>query len=106
MTASTWKRGNGGKQHAAPLFSWLVDGRNPAKPVVVYHSIWMFPKIRGKTPKMDGMENPIKIDDLGVPLILETPIYSVLYGFVFSLSQVFGRDFFLSASWKSSSLTA
>ena len=31
---------------------------------------------RGKTPEMDGvyfMENPIKMDDLGVPLFLETP---------------------------------
>ena len=34
------------------------------------------PKIGGKPPKMDGekMENPIKMDDLGVPLFLETPI--------------------------------
>ena len=33
-------------------------------------------KNRGKTPKMDGekRENPIRIDDLGVPLFLETPI--------------------------------
>jgi len=31
----------------------------------------------GKTPKMDGENNgliPIKLDDLGVPLFLETPI--------------------------------
>ena len=27
------------------------------------------------------MENPIKIDDLGVPLFLETPIWYVTYGF-------------------------
>ena len=28
-------------------------------------------------PKMDGfiVENPIKMDDLGVPLFLETPMY-------------------------------
>ena len=33
-------------------------------------------KNRGKTPKMDGlMENPIKLDDLGIPLFLETLIY-------------------------------
>ena len=36
-------------------------------------------KNSGKTPKMDGEnngkpENPIKMDDLGVPLCLETPI--------------------------------
>ena len=33
-------------------------------------------KNRGKTPKMDGENNekPIKMDDLGVPLFLETPI--------------------------------
>ena len=32
-------------------------------------------KNRGKTPKwmVKIMENPIKIDDLGVPLFLETP---------------------------------
>ena len=32
---------------------------------------------RGKTPKMDGENDgnfPIKMDDLGVPLFLETPI--------------------------------
>ena len=34
-------------------------------------------KDRGKNPKMDGenRENPIKMDDLGVPLFLETPTY-------------------------------
>ena len=37
------------------------------------------PKIGGVSPKMDGenngkhMENPIKMDDLGVPLFLEIP---------------------------------
>ena len=38
---------------------------------------WMFPKIGVCTPKLmfyNGKpENPIKIDDLGVPLFLETP---------------------------------
>ena len=35
------------------------------------------PKIGGKPPKwmVKIMENPIKMDDLGVPLFLETPIY-------------------------------
>ena len=39
-------------------------------------TIWMFPKNRG-IPKwmVKKMENPIKMDDLGVPLFLETPIW-------------------------------
>ena len=39
--------------------------------------IWMFPKIGGKPTKMDGENNgkPYEqMDDLGVPLFLETPI--------------------------------
>ena len=41
--------------------------------------VWMFPKIRGKLPKwmVKTMENPIKMDDLGVPLFLETPVYQL-----------------------------
>ena len=31
---------------------------------------------RGKTPKWMVRENPIRIDDLGVPLFLETPIWT------------------------------
>ena len=41
--------------------------------------IWMFPKIGGY-PKMDGENNGkpyFLMDDLGVPLFLETPIYGV-----------------------------
>ena len=46
----------------------------------------MFPKIRGKThenpPKwmVKIMENPMKIDDLGVPLFLETPKWMNIWG--------------------------
>ena len=42
-----------------------------------YWSIWMFPKIGVFTPQNGWfiMENPIKMDDLGVPLFLETPIF-------------------------------
>ena len=43
---------------------------------VEFVEIWMFPKIGVGTPKcmVKIMEHPIKIDDLGVPLFLETPI--------------------------------
>ena len=39
--------------------------------------IWVFPKIGGKPPKwrVKIMENPIKMDDLGVPPFKETPIW-------------------------------
>ena len=42
--------------------------------------IWMFPKIGGKKPKMDGENNGkpyVQMDDLGgFPIFLETPIWS------------------------------
>ncbi len=51
------------------------------------------------------MENPIKMDDLGVPLFLETPISSSVTGFALS-SMVFTIRQFCTASfaaWKSES---
>ena len=36
--------------------------------------IWMFPKIGVPKSGWFVMENPVKLDDLGVPLFLETPI--------------------------------
>ena len=38
--------------------------------------IWVFPKIGVPQNGRFLMENPIKIHDLGVPLFLETPIFT------------------------------
>ena len=50
-------------------------------PTIIYKymdCIWMFPKIGVPQNGWFMMEHLIKIDDLGVPLFLETPIYVFL----------------------------
>ncbi len=69
-------------------------------------SIWIFPKIVVPQHGWFIMEKPIKLDDLGVPQFLETPIYRILF---FSCKQnvselnvficVFSRKTILCEVW-------
>ena len=48
-----------------------VFGNNPKQKTTIY--TWVFPKIVVPQNGWFIMENTIKMDDLGVPLFLETP---------------------------------
>ena len=48
-------------------------------PIVSRYGIWVFPKIVVPQNGWFVMENPIKMDDLGIPLFSETSMYCMVY---------------------------